>query len=108
MAFELFEANKKLLNTMETLRESEENWRLLTEYSPDFMALLDRDATTLFINHTVPGLTEAQVIGSSFYDFTPRNINNPHGNVLNVCCKQGNLGNLRASTGTRRWYFPIC
>ena len=77
MAFELFETNKKLLSTMETLRESEEKWRSLTEYSPDHMALLDRDATILFINHTVPGLTKAQVIGSTFHDFTPKEYEQP-------------------------------
>jgi PAS domain S-box-containing protein len=41
------------------------------------MALLDRDATTLFVNHAVPGLTKAQMIGSSFYDFTPKEYEQP-------------------------------
>jgi PAS domain S-box-containing protein len=51
------------------LQASEEKWRSLTEYSPDHIMSLDRDATILFINHTLPGLSREQVIGTSFYDY---------------------------------------
>jgi PAS domain S-box-containing protein len=53
----------------DALRESEEKWRSLTEYSPDHIMLLDRDANILFINHTIPGLTREEVVGTSFYDY---------------------------------------
>jgi PAS domain S-box-containing protein len=53
----------------DALRESEENWRSLTEYSPDYIMLLDRDASILFVNHTLPELSREQVIGTSFYDY---------------------------------------
>ena len=96
MAFELFEANKKLLNTMGTLRESEEKWRSLTEYSPDYMALLDRDATTLFINHTLPGLTKAQVIGSSFYTLTPKEYQQPTRECFERVLQTGQPGELES------------
>ncbi len=96
MAFELFEANKKLLNTMETLRDSEEKWRSLTEYSPDYMALLDRDATTLFINHILPGLTKAQVIGSSFYNFTPKEYEQPTRECFERVLQTGQPGELES------------
>lgn len=51
------------------LRESEEKWRSITEYSPDHILLLDKDANILFINHTLPGLVKEEVIGTSFYDY---------------------------------------
>jgi PAS domain S-box-containing protein len=53
----------------EALRQREEAWRSLTEYSPDHIMLLDRDANILFINHTIQGLSREQVIGTSFYDY---------------------------------------
>jgi PAS domain S-box-containing protein len=53
----------------EALRRSEEAWRSLTEYSPDHIMLLDRDANILFVNHTLPELSRDQVIGTSFYDY---------------------------------------
>jgi len=55
----------------EALRESEDNWRSLTEYSPDHIMLLDRDANIQFINHTVPDLSVEQVLGTSVFDYTP-------------------------------------
>ena len=51
------------------LRENEENWRSLTEYSPDHIMLLDREANILFINHTLPELSKVQVLDTSFYDY---------------------------------------
>jgi len=48
--------------------ESEAKWRSLTENSPDYIMQLDRNANILFINHTLPGLSREQVIGSSFFD----------------------------------------
>jgi PAS domain S-box-containing protein len=53
----------------EALAESEAKWRSLTENSPDYIMLLDRHAKILFINHTIPGLTSEQVIGTSFFDY---------------------------------------
>jgi PAS domain S-box-containing protein len=53
----------------EAMRESEEKWRSLTEYSPDYIMLLDRNANILFVNHTLPELSREQVIGTSFYDY---------------------------------------
>ncbi|MFC1920157.1 PAS domain S-box protein [Chloroflexota bacterium] len=53
------------------LIESEENWRSLTENSPDHIMLLDKDANIQFINRTVPDLVEKDVIGKSVYEFTP-------------------------------------
>ncbi|RQW05344.1 PAS domain S-box protein, partial [candidate division KSB1 bacterium] len=53
----------------EALAESEAKWRSLVENSPDHITLLDNSGKILFINHTVPGLTKEQVIGTSFFDY---------------------------------------
>jgi PAS domain S-box-containing protein len=53
----------------ETLRDSEEKFRLVTENVPDHLMLLDRDANILFINHTLTDLTREQVLGTSFHDY---------------------------------------
>jgi PAS domain S-box-containing protein len=57
------------LQATHALRESEENWRSLTEYSPDHIMLLDREANILFINRTLPELSREQVLDTSFYDY---------------------------------------
>jgi len=55
----------------DVLRESEVLWRSITDASPDYIMLLDRAATILFINRTVPDLTVEEVIGTPFYDYLP-------------------------------------
>ncbi|MBW2173979.1 MAG: PAS domain S-box protein, partial [Deltaproteobacteria bacterium] len=50
------------------LKESEEEWKSITENSPDYIMTLDPDANILFINDTLPEVTREQVIGTSFYD----------------------------------------
>ncbi len=48
------------------LRESEAQWRSLTEHSPDHVALLDRDGVILFVNRSLPALTREDLIGTEF------------------------------------------
>jgi len=55
----------------EALRESDDEWRSLVENIPDIVMTLDRDGTILFINRTVPGLTNDEVIETSGYDYLP-------------------------------------
>ncbi|MDM8531780.1 PAS domain S-box protein [Anaerolineales bacterium HSG25] len=55
----------------ESLRESEERWRAITENSSDHIMLLDLEANILFINYTVPDLTEDEVIGKPVYSYVP-------------------------------------
>ena len=68
---ELEAACKRLELTDQALRASEENWRSLTENAPDIIVTADREGTVLFVNHTLPGLTPDQVVGTSVYDYVP-------------------------------------
>lgn len=56
-------------NMEESLRESEAKWRSLIEHAPDFIIAVDRQGTILFINHTVPGVTMEQAMGSQLRDY---------------------------------------
>ena len=53
----------------EALRESEEKWRSLVSVLPDYILLLDRDGSVLFLNHCAEGFTEKDVIGCSVHKF---------------------------------------
>lgn len=53
------------------LQKSEEKWRSITENSPDHIMLIDQARKILFINHTVPDLTQEEIIGKSIYDYIP-------------------------------------
>jgi PAS domain S-box-containing protein len=51
------------------LLESKEKWRRLVENIPDYIALLDRDARYLFLNHYAEGYSEKNVIGKKLFEF---------------------------------------
>jgi diguanylate cyclase (GGDEF)-like protein/PAS domain S-box-containing protein/putative nucleotidyltransferase with HDIG domain len=53
----------------EALRESEEKWRSLAENAPNIIIIADRDGTIQFINRTVSGITMAQTLGRTIYEF---------------------------------------
>lgn len=53
----------------EALRASEEKWRSLVESAPNIVMTTTCDGTILFVNRTVTGITPADVVGKSIYDF---------------------------------------
>lgn len=55
----------------EALRESEEKWRSLVENAPSIIMMVDEKGTLQFINHTVPGITPAEALGTSVYEYIP-------------------------------------
>jgi|TARA_Y100000310_G_C20688689_1_gene820760 PAS domain S-box-containing protein len=52
------------------LRESESNWRAISENTPNHVMLLDRDANILFCNQDFYGFTSQEVVGRSVYEVT--------------------------------------
>ncbi len=55
--------------TEQSLKESEERWRSLTENSADFITLLDTNYCILYANHTIPELEGLDVVGQSIFNF---------------------------------------
>jgi PAS domain S-box-containing protein len=53
----------------EALRESETNWRSLTETSPDHILMLDTDLNIRFANYASPGLTVEDLIGTPLFTY---------------------------------------
>jgi len=53
----------------EALKESEEWWRALVRNVPDFIMTVDRDGTMRAINHTVPGITTEEAIGTKVFEY---------------------------------------
>ncbi len=53
------------------LRQSEEKWRSLTQYSPDYICTLNREGIIQFINQAVPSLTPEEMIGKTQVEYLP-------------------------------------
>ena len=53
----------------QALRESEARWRSVTETSPDYVMLLDKDLAIEFVNRASPGLTKEELIGTPLYAY---------------------------------------
>lgn len=73
-AFELFEANRKLEQSMRTLHESEERFRTAIEHSNDMIWMLDREGTFTFLNKhalNMSGYLPDDLIGKSFAPLIP-------------------------------------
>ncbi len=65
---------KKIIEQKEAeqkLKESEEKWRSLTEYSSDNIMTVDLNYNILFINHTIPSVTREEIIGKSLFSYIP-------------------------------------
>jgi PAS domain S-box-containing protein len=56
----------------ERLKESESRLRTVFENAPDTILQVDREGTITFVNRPVPGLTKEQIIGTSAYQWVPR------------------------------------
>jgi PAS domain S-box-containing protein len=64
-------------NAEDALKKSEENWRSITENSPDHIMLLDLEGNIQFINRTVSGLSIAQVLNTPVYAYLPKEYRKP-------------------------------
>ncbi|MES2138768.1 MAG: PAS domain S-box protein [Bacteroidota bacterium] len=57
--------------TEEKIKKSEEKYRSVVDNAVDMIITFDRDNKIQFINHTRPGITVEQVIGTSIYNYIP-------------------------------------
>ncbi|MBW8015775.1 MAG: PAS domain S-box protein [Planctomycetes bacterium] len=55
----------------EQLRQSEERFRSFTENAPDFVMQIDNDGIVRFINRTLEGLSQEDIVGSSIFSWLP-------------------------------------
>jgi PAS domain S-box-containing protein len=55
----------------DALRQSERQWRQLTETCPDIICTVDRRGAILYINRVQPGLRFEDVLGKTVYEFIP-------------------------------------
>ena len=55
----------------EALRASEERLRTVTENAPDTILQVNRQGTIQFVSRPVPGLTTADIVGTSVYQWVP-------------------------------------
>lgn len=55
----------------EALRQSEEQWRSITEYSPDYIMRIDETNTILFINRSLPALEKTKAVGLDILSLFP-------------------------------------
>ena len=70
----LAEALNKLAATLEARRTPPDEpfgVEVLAAQSPLLMMVCDADEQVRFINYTIPGLTASDVVGKSYYQFTP-------------------------------------
>jgi len=51
------------------LKESENKWRSLTQYSPDHIIMTELNGTILFINHVTAGVERERVVGTLIYSY---------------------------------------
>ncbi len=58
-------------NSEKKLKESEERIRIFTQNVPDFLLQIDSTGKINYINKTLEGLTQKDVIGSSVYSWIP-------------------------------------
>jgi len=73
----------------EALRESEANWRSLTETSPDHILILDTDLNIRFANFASPGLTVEQLIGTPLYTYVDEDRQDEVRTILDGVLKTG-------------------
>ncbi len=93
----------------DSLRASEEKWRSLVENAPDIIMTIDREGTILFINHTVPGLTPEQTIGTSVYEYVPPEYHDTMRDSFTQVFKTGEAESYEVAgvgpDGSTSWYL---
>ncbi|MBF0447290.1 MAG: CHASE domain-containing protein [Magnetococcales bacterium] len=104
------EMRKRLLIT-QALTESEEKFRSLLDYSPDFIISLDEEGRILFMNRPFPDAKTEVKIGADFLNLLPKSLFKKHTRVLQASMANNTVENIRFSLPDLTWwearYIPI-
>ncbi|MES2286232.1 MAG: PAS domain S-box protein [Bacteroidota bacterium] len=91
----------------EKIKKSEEKYRSVVENAVDMIITFDCNNTIQFINHTRPGVTVEEIIGTSIYNFIPpEHLEQAKEKIKKVFEGEPQSYELRAqhSDGTSAWY----
>jgi len=77
---------------VESIRESEKEWRAVIENAPSFVTITDRDGTIRYVNRTVPGLSKKEVIGKNINEFVESEYRVQLKDALEQTFKTGKIG----------------
>jgi PAS domain S-box-containing protein len=73
------------------LKESEVKWRTLVTNIPDYIALHDREAKFLFLNHYADGFSEMDTMGKSLLDFLSNESKDIYKKNFKKCLRNGQI-----------------
>ena len=66
-----YKNNTEEYDVKEALSDSEARFQAMTECSPEYIMLIDREAHILYLNRTVSELTMEEVIGTKLFNYVP-------------------------------------
>ena len=83
-------------------------WRSLADAIPDMLLVVDRKGKIVYINHTPPGVTREQVVGSSALDFVPaatrKGLEDSLGHIFGTGSTRHREQRILLPDATERWY----
>ena len=83
-------------------------WRSLADAIPDTLLVVDRTGKIAYINHTPPGVTREQVVGSSALEFVPaasrKGLEDSLGHIFGTGSTRHREQRVLLPDGTERWY----
>jgi len=80
---------------VESLRESEKEWREVLKNAPGFITIADRDGTVRYVNRTVPGITPEEMIGWNIADFEEPEYNELSSHAITQVFRFGKSGSYQ-------------
>ena len=89
----------------DALGDSEARFRVLVENSPDMIMTLDRDATILFINYTLPHLSVEQVVGTSVLQYVEAADQPRYQRALAEVLQRGSSRSLELAAEGPTWWL---
>lgn len=102
---EQIQERKQLL---EDLVQSQARWKSVVEDAPDYILLVDRQGTVIYINRTVSPLQKSDVEGKTLFEFVPAEYHSRIRNALSSIFETGQAVNNELIAlgphGSETWY----